>query len=49
MSRNSTWDYLIITSSNEQQASAYRALLDQRKDLGLIPDVKNIKIGRAHV
>lgn len=44
MSRNSTWDYLIITAANEQQASAYRALLDQRKDLGLIPDVKNIMV-----
>jgi hypothetical protein len=44
MSRNSTWDYLIITAANEQQASAYRALLDQRTDLGLIPDVKNIMV-----
>ncbi len=41
---HSPWDYLLITASNEQQASAYEKLLNQRKDLGLIPNVKNIKV-----
>jgi fucokinase len=36
------WDYLIITASNEDQASAYRTQLDLRKKLGLIPHVNEV-------
>jgi fucokinase len=37
--KNKAWDYLIVTAGNEAQAAAYRALLDERRALGLIPDV----------
>ncbi|MEW5902537.1 MAG: hypothetical protein AB1715_13810, partial [Acidobacteriota bacterium] len=37
---NRPWDYLILTASNDEQASAYRSQLFLRKRLGLIPRVK---------
>jgi fucokinase len=36
------WDYLIVTASNEDQASAYRTQLDLRKGLGFIPGVRKV-------
>ena len=30
------WDYLIVTASNDDQAAAYRTLLQERRDLGLL-------------
>jgi fucokinase len=38
------WDYLIVTASHEEQASAYRAQLEVRQSLGLIPDTKNVLV-----
>jgi galactokinase/mevalonate kinase-like predicted kinase len=35
-----TWDYLIVTASNDQQAHAYRSLLDVRGQLGLLAGVR---------
>ena len=31
------WDYVILTASNEQQASGFRAQLEERKVAGLLP------------
>lgn len=31
------WDFVILTASNEQQAEGYRAQIDQRKKLGMLP------------
>jgi len=36
------WDYLIVTASNEEQASAFRQQLELRKRLGFIPQAKEI-------
>jgi len=36
------WDYLIVTASNEDQASAYRGQLELRKKLGFIPQVREV-------
>ena len=36
-----SWNYLIITASNEAQAAGYRAQLELRAKLGLLADVKN--------
>lgn len=30
------WDYLIVTASNDSQASAYRSQLDLRRRMGLL-------------
>ena len=38
------WHYLIITASNEDQAAGYRAQLDLRLRLGLLPEVQNILV-----
>jgi len=38
------WDYLIVTAGNEAQAAAYRALLEERRALGLIPDVRKVLV-----
>lgn len=38
------WNYLIITASNEDQAAGYRAQLDLRLRLGLIPEVQNVLV-----
>jgi len=38
------WDYLIITASNDEQAGAYRSLIDLRKSLGLINGVKRVLV-----
>ena len=31
------WDYVILTSSNEQQAAAYRAQIEYRLKNGMLP------------
>jgi len=36
----SSWDYLIVTASNARQASAYEAQLRLRRELGLLPQVR---------
>jgi len=36
------WDYLIVTASNEDQASAYRGQLELRKKLGFVPQVREV-------
>ncbi|HXR34948.1 MAG TPA: hypothetical protein VN754_03330, partial [Candidatus Binataceae bacterium] len=36
----SYWDYLIVTASNARQASAYEAQLRLRRELGLLPQVR---------
>ena len=38
------WNYLIITASNESQARGYRAQLDLRLRLGLLPEVHNVLV-----
>jgi len=38
------WDYLIITASNEKQASAYESQLYLRRKLGFIPGVKHLLV-----
>jgi hypothetical protein len=38
------WDYLIITASNEKQASAYESQLYLRRKLGFIPGVKKLLV-----
>jgi len=35
-----SWDYLIVTASNEQQARAYEMQLDVRRRLGLLSDIR---------
>ena len=37
-----TWDYLIVTASNERQAEAYRSQLELRRRLGRIPQAKTV-------
>ncbi len=37
-----SWDYLVVTASNEDQASAYRSQLELRKKLGFIPQVREV-------
>jgi fucokinase len=34
------WDYLIVTASNDSQASAYQSQLQLRRELGLLPEVR---------
>ena len=36
-----TWDYLIVTAANEQQARAYDFQIRRRKEAGEIPQVRN--------
>lgn len=38
------WDYLIVTASNEIQASAYRRQLDLRRQLGLLTDIGHVLV-----
>ncbi|MDW7761933.1 MAG: L-fucokinase [Acidobacteriota bacterium] len=38
------WDYLIVTASNEDQASAARRQLELRQDLGLLGRVSRIEV-----
>lgn len=40
--KTGAWDYLIVTASNERQASAYSEQLALRKGLGLIPGVREV-------
>jgi len=36
------WDYLIVTASNEPQARAYESQLALRRELGFLPDVRQV-------
>ena len=36
-----TWDYLVLTASNALQAEAYERQLTARKQLGMLPQVRN--------
>jgi fucokinase len=36
-----TWDYLIVTAANDQQARAYDTQIQQRREAGEIPQVRN--------
>ncbi len=38
------WDYLIVTASNAQQASAYRSQLQLRRRLGLVGGVREVLV-----
>ncbi len=42
--KDRTWDYLIVTASNERQAEAYEAQLDARRALGLLRDVRDVLV-----
>ncbi len=37
-----SWDYLIVTASNERQARAYKTQLGIRRELGLLSDVRDV-------
>ncbi|MBU4495296.1 MAG: hypothetical protein KJ874_08340, partial [Acidobacteria bacterium] len=39
-----SWDYLIVTASNDSQAGGYTEQLEKRKRLGLIPQVSQILV-----
>ena len=39
-----SWDYLIVTASNEVQAQGYRSQLDLRKKLGLLEGVRDVLV-----
>jgi len=39
-----TWDYLIVTASNDLQAAAYESQLSLRRRLGLLDDVRHVLI-----
>jgi fucokinase len=39
-----TWDYLIVTASNERQAAAYELQLDLRRKLGLLAEVREVLV-----
>ena len=36
---SSTWDYLILTASNDRQAAGYESQLELRRRAGLLPEV----------
>jgi len=40
LARAGDWDILIVTASNEQQAQAYEAQLNLRRELGLLGDIR---------
>jgi fucokinase len=39
-----SWDYLILTASNPEQASAYRCQIDLRQKLGFLSGIKNVLV-----
>ncbi|HPU28621.1 MAG TPA: L-fucokinase [Phycisphaerae bacterium] len=39
-----TWDYLIITAANESQAASYHRQVELRRNLGLLPDVREVMV-----
>jgi galactokinase/mevalonate kinase-like predicted kinase len=39
-----SWDYLIITASNEMQAESYEQNLGLRQQLGMLPAVRNVLV-----
>lgn len=40
----SSWDYLIVTASNDAQARAYESQLELRHRLGLLPGVRHVMV-----
>ena len=40
----SMWDYLIVTASNDAQARAYEHQLTLRQHLGLIQNVREVRV-----
>ena len=36
------WDYIILTASNEAQATAYRNQIENRLEKGLLPEENNV-------
>jgi hypothetical protein len=38
------WDYLILTASNDAQAQAYQRQLGLRRELGLLPQVRETRV-----
>ncbi|MCJ7680740.1 MAG: hypothetical protein MUP70_08445, partial [Candidatus Aminicenantes bacterium] len=41
---SASWDYLIVTASNDSQAVGYADQLEKRQELGLIPQVSQILV-----
>jgi len=39
-----SWDYLILTASNEAQAESYRKQLDLRVELGLLAGFRHVLV-----
>jgi fucokinase len=39
-----SWDYLIVTASNEKQAKAYEQQLGLRKRMGMFPGIDNVSV-----
>lgn len=39
-----SWDYLIVTASNEAQGNAYDRQLTRRRELGLLPDFRHVMV-----
>ena len=40
----SLWDYLIVTAANDRQAAAYDAQIQLRREMGLLPQVRNVLV-----
>src|SRR5579863_1434120 len=39
-----TWDYLIVTASNDLQAEAYRSQIDLRRSIGQLTQARNVLV-----
>ena len=38
------WDYLIVTAANDRQAAAYEWQIQLRREMGLLPQVRNVLV-----
>jgi fucokinase len=38
------WDYLIVTAANDRQAAAYQAQIQLRREMGLLPQVRDFLV-----
>ena len=38
------WDYVILTASNESQASVFRAQIEERRALGMLPSYTHFAV-----
>lgn len=43
------WDYIILTASNEAQATAYRNQIENRLEKGLLPEETTYGIRRSYI